>query len=337
VLHLVNGEATLPGLRAAGVPGTLRVWDDILVEGPVRPGPAGPAAWRERGQVLARRLGIPADEYVRRVAASHRALAGAAGEDEVVLWFEEDLFCQLHLADLLGRVPAGPAPRRLSLVCPAEPLGARDGPALRALFEARGPVAPERAALARRLLATYGSDDPAALAALAAGELPAWPALAGGLRAHLARFPAVGDGLAGAERAALQALAAGPRPFGELFRAARREPAVAALGYTDLQLLADLAELGTGPVPLVRAPALPGGEAWHPRARGGPAWPTLLLDLTDAGRAVLAGRADRAALVPLDRWLGGVHLAGPAPAWRWDPAAGALRPGSSRARPGRLP
>jgi hypothetical protein len=38
--------------------------------------------------------------------------------------------------------------------------------------------------------------------------------------------------------------------------------------------------------------------------------------LTDAGRAVLAGRRDRIAVCGIDRWFGGVHLQ--RDAWRWD-------------------
>ncbi|HEX9439435.1 MAG TPA: hypothetical protein VF909_07135, partial [Roseiflexaceae bacterium] len=41
------------------------------------------------------------------------------------------------------------------------------------------------------------------------------------------------------------------------------------------------------------------------------------LVLTERGRAVLAGQADRIR-DGIDRWLGGVHLHGPDAAWRWD-------------------
>ena len=44
--------------------------------------------------------------------------------------------------------------------------------------------------------------------------------------------------------------------------------------------------------------------------------------LTPLGREVLAGRADHPALNGLDRWVGGVHLRGLAPKWRWDTARG---------------
>jgi hypothetical protein len=43
--------------------------------------------------------------------------------------------------------------------------------------------------------------------------------------------------------------------------------------------------------------------------------------LTDAGRAVLTGDADRVDLLGLDRWLGGTHLRHDS-LWRWDSAAG---------------
>jgi hypothetical protein len=41
--------------------------------------------------------------------------------------------------------------------------------------------------------------------------------------------------------------------------------------------------------------------------------------LTDTGRAVFEGRQDRVAACGIDRWLGGVHLQGRGPVWRWDP------------------
>ena len=42
------------------------------------------------------------------------------------------------------------------------------------------------------------------------------------------------------------------------------------------------------------------------------------LALTDDGRSVLAGDADRVALIGFERWLGGVHLRAGDELWRWD-------------------
>jgi hypothetical protein len=42
------------------------------------------------------------------------------------------------------------------------------------------------------------------------------------------------------------------------------------------------------------------------------------VSVTDAGRRVLSGAADHVELNGIDRWIGGVHLVGPEPPWRFD-------------------
>ncbi|MGP3919334.1 hypothetical protein [Nonomuraea sp. 10N515B] len=70
-------------------------------------------------------------------------------------------------------------------------------------------------------------------------------------------------------------------------------------------------------------------------------WPTPLLEphpatapvdrntrlsLTDAGRHVLHGRQDHITLNGVDRWIGGVHLAGRAVPWRWNKGTESIKP-----------
>jgi hypothetical protein len=49
--------------------------------------------------------------------------------------------------------------------------------------------------------------------------------------------------------------------------------------------------------------------------------------LTPFGREVLAGRADHAHVNGVDRWIGGVHLRGREPWWRWDAEQGVIARG----------
>ena len=51
-----------------------------------------------------------------------------------------------------------------------------------------------------------------------------------------------------------------------------------------------------------------------------------MVTLTDRGRAVLAGEADRFNAASPARWLGGVKLEGPG--WRWDPQTKTLAKGA---------
>ncbi|HEU4370275.1 MAG TPA: hypothetical protein VFV05_18795, partial [Methylomirabilota bacterium] len=126
-------------------------------------------------------------------------------------------------------------------------------------------------------------------------------------RCHLGRFPSVATGLSEVETAALAVLQQrGPHAFADLFREVTAQPAVRHHGMGDLQFAACVRGLG----PLVSA--APGELA---RAQ---------LDITGLGRDVVAGERDRLAIQPIDTWLGGVHLRGDRPRWRWDGARGRL-------------
>ena len=48
------------------------------------------------------------------------------------------------------------------------------------------------------------------------------------------------------------------------------------------------------------------------------------LELTEDGSSVLDGRVNRMKLLPLERWVGGVHLTAGRPEWRREPADGTL-------------
>jgi hypothetical protein len=61
--------------------------------------------------------------------------------------------------------------------------------------------------------------------------------------------------------------------------------------------------------------------------------PDGTLSITEAGRAVLEGRADRIALCGIDRWVGGVHLRPGDRLWRWDMRARSIVPPQSGVKP----
>ena len=44
----------------------------------------------------------------------------------------------------------------------------------------------------------------------------------------------------------------------------------------------------------------------------------MTFEITEAGEAVLHGKADFVEMNGIDTWLGGVHLLGRTDLWRWD-------------------
>lgn len=312
----MNGDSTLRLLAQAGLDGEYAIWRDALMEGPAPNGLLTRADWEERAARNATDWGISRDAYLAGVDEFHARL-DKGDPAEVVLWFEEDLFCQLPLCYLLAR-PRERGGAAWSVICHEDRLGEQAPDKLRLFFEARRKLTPPFEALARRVWSAYGAADPSGLAALLGEDFAPWPLLKRGVLAHLARFPSTANGLNALEQAALEAIRARPIAFPDLY--ARLNPAepYRTYGAGDLQLASLLHDLASGPAPLVTlAGAAPRDDVLD-RVRD------ATLALTTTGRAVLDGQKDHVKLNPPDRWLGGVHHAPGRPLWRWDAAASRL-------------
>jgi hypothetical protein len=303
MLHIVNGDATAARLPSS-LPGVVAVWRDILVEGPVDARDIDVLAER-RAPWLEHRLGIVTSDYLACGREQARALASVHAHDELVLWFEQDVFCVANLAHLAAWLGRTRPSARVSLVFPAAPLGTMDAVALRGLFDARRPFADDARAHGEAWWSAYGAREPAADLVAVRGGLPfldlAW-------RLHLTRFPSTITGLGAVESALLQTLDDHARSFTDVFRAVAADERIRHLGMSDLQLAAYAQALADGPVPLVRI------DGDHGLTTGA----LRSLAITMDGREVRAGRRDRLDLQTVDWWLGGVHLEGRRVPWRWD-------------------
>ena len=329
--YVTNGDSAGNTLRQTALGGAVLPWQDVLHEGPV---PAGPR--RELLQARAAFLSACGWGSRRSILASledrDRQLVQALKDgQQVVLWFEHDLYDQLQLVDVLAL--AAPDTPELIVVgsFPGRPafrgLGELTADELETLWPARVPARQDTLAAAVSAWAAVRHPDPSALAAAAGADLPGLPFLRPALLRLLEELPGPGDGLSGTERRALRAVAAGAATPAAAFLAEQDLEAAPFLG--DAWFFRALASLGAGPDRLVETQA---GDPLPPPPPLGDAraFARLPLRLTRAGERVLDGRQDRVALLGLDRWLGGTHLT-PATAWRWDPAARLL------IEPARLP
>jgi hypothetical protein len=247
-------------------------------------------------------------------ARDERLAAALAADEPVVLWFEHDLYDQLQLIQVLAAVDGS---AHVEAILPDRFLGAMEVDELAALWPERAPLQRDQAALAAFAWEAVRAPEPAGIEALLNTHTAALPHLGPALRRLLEELPAVGDGLGRTERQALAAIAAGACTPADIFVATQRAEEAPFLG--DTWMWTRLAELGRGDDRLVQTTAgAPLGPP--PPCSDANGFLAQELELTANGRAVLAGEADRAALVPLDRWVGGIHVTGPDPAWRWDRA-----------------
>jgi RNA polymerase sigma factor (sigma-70 family) len=306
-LHVLNGDSVRMTLEQSQVPGTFAVYAEVLHEGPV-PREIGTRAWRETRARFISSAGYGSYADAKSIGEEwERRLEAYADYDEVVLWFEHDLFDQLLLIrhlDWFSRRDAGTT--TLSLICigefpgfePFHGLGQLDADQLTSLLGTRQPVVAGQLALGRRAWAAFTADDPRDLDRLVReGDTRALPFLAGALQRLLDDYPAVENGLPRTERQILELLADGPKAPARLFVAVQKREERVFMG--DTTFWARVLGLSRGPVPLVTVREDGPGEYALPRGS---------VEITEAGREVLAGRSDWISLDGYDRWLGGVHL-----------------------------
>lgn len=311
MLHVTNGSVFLSRLHDLGVPGRVVPWDDVLHEGPVPAGLSWEELRRVRAEFLATSWGDVAD-VERSLEARDRVVMDAMDDDEIVLWFEHDLYDQLHVLQVLdllravrpGQAGAAGSGAPVTAIFADDYLAAQSDDKLAAWFAARQPLSRGQWAAAAEAWACFRAPDPMRLAAF--DHPGAWPSLRSALRRHLQQFPSVWNGLSRTERQTLAAVAPGPLAVRDAFRAANHA-VEEAIFMGDAGWWSHIRPLLTSPHPLLRvmgeAPADLDQADWWRDDQSAPR-----LALTDTGARVLAGEADHLALNGIDRWLGGVHL-----------------------------
>jgi hypothetical protein len=220
LLHITNGDCAVAVLSQV-VSGSILPWRDVLHEGPVRQGLSLEELSRERAAFIAS-AGWGAAAKIREDFESRDAAFRSAGEhDEIVLWFEHDLYDQLQLIQVLDGLSELRGPP-ISLVCEAEYLGSMASERAAELFSLRSPVMRRHFQEAQAAWAALRSPDPLGINP----EKPkALPFLGAALRRHLEEFPWTSDGLSRIERAIVQALQKGALEFAPLFRRVEENPA----------------------------------------------------------------------------------------------------------------
>jgi hypothetical protein len=284
MIHITNGDATITGLSTSGLPGHFLAWRDPLHDGPVPRCESLAALSTLRARTLAD-FGWGSYAEIRRDFAQRDvSLEASLSEDEVLLWFEHDLYDQLQLLQLLdwfSRQALGTT--RLTLiqidshpeVKPFHGLGQLNGSQLAALFPQRIDVSRERLDAAADQWGHFTSDSHENLT---------------GLPRLQEEYPDGINGLSRTEWQLLQAASEGASSRADLYRASQ---AFEECPWGDASVFLRLDDLASGP-----NPALFRGTPYE-------------YALTDIGRALLADAEDWVfARNGLDRWIGGVHLSG---------------------------
>lgn len=309
-LHIVDGDSTAGTLKAAGFRGKGEIlsWRDALYTGPV---PAG-LTLRQLSRLRSRfwTQGKSATDLDQRDAA----LARYNRYDNIVLWFGEHcVLCQLSLMQILSWFrEQDVAAKRLKWV---RVHGGELRPEqISDAYASWHPVTSPQLRLAERAWRAFRQDSPKGMVRLLKADLSGITSLRGAMTRLLQEYPWSRSGLSRLESELLREI-----------RKREKAKAVVAFGSImmreyigDTLLLDMLRNFVRAPIPLLQfAEPFEGKVEKNEFARS-------ILELTEVGRRILAGKADHLALNGVDRWIGGVHLDGRTVGWRWDGKAGSI-------------
>lgn len=320
MLHIHNGDSSADTLKKSDLPGEHFAFREALIDGPTPLDLAG-EEWRKlRAHHLADFYDLE-EKTEFELLTQEQKLASFAEHEEVILWFEHDLFCQTNLLYLLNWFANRDLGNTtLSLIClgefPGLPnfrgLGELNVEQMASLFDGRHEVSAEENRLATDAWQAYCSPDPTAIEKLIASDTSAMPFLKPALQLHLERFPFVRNGLGRIQNRGLEFIHGGLQQFVDLFpRFGKAEP---VYGLGDAQFWIALRRMSDAREPLLR---IRNGEGTNLKL-----FPEKIhqssFDITTTGESVLKGEADFVELNGVDQWLGGVHLIGTRDLWRWD-------------------
>ncbi len=211
-LHITNGDSFTQRLRELKFKGKIITWREMLCEGKTVTNVGSEAFWKTRFDFLHKNYNVSKSWFVEKTLKEYRSLCNHKQEDEIILWFEYDLFCQINMLAVISWLKTHRRHVQISLVCSGKEddsnrlyaLNDLSDEQIRTLFKKRVELSQDDIEFADYVWQLYCSDNPIRLEHLTDFEQYDFKYLEQALRTHLKRFPTIKNGLNEIENRVLQ-------------------------------------------------------------------------------------------------------------------------------------
>jgi hypothetical protein len=238
-LHILNGDATLFVFNQTKIEGDTLVWREILADGPV----SKINLWELRSDWISKTFGENPANYQQKVITEAEKLKHIEQYDEVILWFEYDLTCQINLIYILSIINSTyRKDSSISLICPEtiegmpnfRGLGELNPTQLEELLSQKVKLQKIDLELAAEAWDLYIENDFEQIQMFLSRGFGNLPLLKKALKAHLLRFPNPATQLNHIEEVLLSFVNPNISSKAELYHAFWAQESI--YGLTDLQL-----------------------------------------------------------------------------------------------------
>lgn len=203
-LHITNGDYTTKRLKKLNFEGQIITWREMLCEGKTTVEVGSEDFWRTRFDFFKSSYKVSKQKFIDYTVKEYRNLCNQKQQDEIVLWFEYDLFCQINMLAVISWLKRYRKGRQISLVCSGKiktqeklvGLGELSDNQLKKHYKNKVILTQDDIEYADYIWQLYCSDSPLQLEnASKSNKNSIFNYLEEAIKSHLLRFPSIKNGL----------------------------------------------------------------------------------------------------------------------------------------------
>lgn len=204
ILHITNGDSTTNYLKKLHFSGEFITWREMLCEGKTTTDVGSESFWKNRFDFLKSAYKINKQTFIELTLKEYRNLCKKKEQDEIVLWFEHDVFCQINMLAVISWIKRYRNDFQISLI--GGGLASKDEKLISfsslkkeqisSLYKNRVSLLQDDIEYADYIWQLYCSDSPLRLETVYKfNPMSPFQHLASAIEAHLQRFPSIENGL----------------------------------------------------------------------------------------------------------------------------------------------
>ncbi|TCI92763.1 DUF1835 domain-containing protein [Tenacibaculum sp. M341] len=215
ILHITNGDSTTQLLKSQKIKGEIITWREMLCEGKTTTDVGSEDFWKTRFDFLNTSYKVTKKTFIDLTLKEYRNLC-KQNQDEIVLWFDYDLFCQVNLIAVVSWLKRYRKGRKITLVQSGKTdeseklvgFSELSSKGLKNLYSNRATLTKDDIEYADYIWQLYCSDSPLRLETVHKFN-PSSPFiyLPDAIKAHLLRFPSIENGLNAVENEIIETVA----------------------------------------------------------------------------------------------------------------------------------
>lgn len=211
-LHITNGDTLTERLKSLHLKGDIITWREMLCEGKTLTNVGSETFWKTRFEFLNKNYKVTKSWFIEKTLKEYRSLCNHKQQDNIVLWFEYDLFCQINMLAVISWLKTHRKYANITLVCCGNEdetdklygLSEVSDEKLMQLYDERIQLSQNDIEYADYVWQLYCSDNPIRLENLTDFGNYQYDYLSDAIKTHLRRFPTIKNGLNDIENHVLQ-------------------------------------------------------------------------------------------------------------------------------------